>query len=224
MELLKKTNTSTLEPQPEALAAFASGKQDAVIWKEFRAGSEMAFNYIYKHYFTILYQYGHQFTKDSELVKDAIQELFIELRRNRQNLGPTSSIKFYLYRSLRRKIVRALSKKNRFIFSGHLESTYDFEIALSPEVMMINRQSTAENKKQLEAAFNKLTKRQKEALLYYYYEGLSYEEIASVMNLSKVKYARTLIYRSIDKLKQEMLLYCSLLAGLAMLFFWLFTG
>lgn len=173
------------------------------LWNNFRSGGDSAFIKIYEIYFPILYSYGHQFTQDTDLIKDSIQEFFIELRNNRSRLGETTSVKAYFFKSMRRRLLRALSKKKHLLYDGQLEKDFDFEITLSWESILINNQIEAEQKHKLEEAFTKLTKRQKEAIIYFYYEGLSYEEIASIMDLSKVKYARTLIYRSIDRLKEE---------------------
>lgn len=51
---------------------------------------------------------------------------------------------------------------------------------------------------------SKLTTRQKEAVLYFYYEGLSYQEIADIMGFQNVKSARKLIYRAIDALRKDL--------------------
>ena len=173
------------------------------LWDSFRSGADSAFIKIYKIYFPILYSYGHQFTHDTDLIKDSIQEFFIELRNNRSRLGDTTSVKAYFFKSIRRRLLRSLAKKKHLLYDGHLEKDFDFEITLSWESILINNQLEAEQKHKLDNAFTKLTKRQKEAIIYFYYEGLSYEEIASIMDLAKVKYARTLVYRSVDKLKEE---------------------
>lgn len=173
------------------------------LWDNFRSGEDSAFIKIYEIYFPTLYSYGHQFTNDTDLIKDSIQEFFIILRNNRNRLGDTTSVKAYFFKSMRRRLLRALAKKKYLLYNGHLEKDFDFEITLSWESILINNQIETEQKNKLDEAFTKLTKRQKEAIIYFYYEGLSYEEIASIMNLAKVKYARTLVYRSIDKLKEE---------------------
>ncbi|MCK5371360.1 MAG: sigma-70 family RNA polymerase sigma factor, partial [Cyclobacteriaceae bacterium] len=49
------------------------------------------------------------------------------------------------------------------------------------------------------------TTRQKEAVIYFYYEGMSYQEIADIMGLQKVKSARKLIYRAIEALRKDLL-------------------
>lgn len=186
-------------------------KNGSQLWNEFRNGSDTAFVKIYEFFFPILYSYGHQFTKDTELIKDIVQEFFIEIRNSRNKLSETTSIKAYFYKSIRRKVLRALSKKNRMVYRSNLEKEFDFEISISQESILIKEQIKGEQKLKLEKAFQALSKRQKEAIVYHYYDGLNYEEIASIMNLSKIKYARTLIYRSIDKLKKEIVLMTTII-------------
>ena len=191
---------------PETEASKQETKNEIRLWNEFREGSDAAFSRIYERFFPVLYSYGHQFTADTELIKDVIQDFFIKIRNNRGKLGKTTSIKAYFYKSVRRELLRILSRKNRMIYGYNLEKAFDFEIALSQESILINRQISGEQKLKLEKAFGTLTKRQKEAIIYHYYDGLTYEEIASIMGLSRVKYARTLIYRGIDKLKGKIAL------------------
>ena len=179
-------------------------QKDISIWQEFKKGNENAFNFIYDTYFPILYNYGCQFTNDKEVVKDHIQDLFVDLKIKRSKLGDTTSIKFYLFKSLKRKIVRALGKTRHVIYDKNVSENYDFEIALSHESYLIHSQLDIEMKEKLEEVLKKLTKRQKEAILYYYHEGLTYEEIASLMNFSRVEYARILISRAKVKLRKEL--------------------
>ena len=56
----------------------------------------------------------------------------------------------------------------------------------------------------LQAAVGRLTPRQKELILLRFYEDLSYKEIASIMDFSKVEYVRILMHRAIKKLRKEM--------------------
>ncbi len=81
---------------------------------------------------------------------------------------------------------------------------YKFEINLSHEHKMIHAQMDSEVKASLNTALNTLTVRQREIILYYFYESLSYTEIAEIMNFSKPKFARDLLYRATAKIKAEM--------------------
>lgn len=178
--------------------------KDTDLWQEFKEGSEEAFIFIYRKYFQQLYAYGHQFTVDTNMVEDCIQELFIELRVKRERLKHTNSIKFYLYKALRNRLLRKLSRKKMLPLSENLMDGYNFEINLSQEYKMIHAQLDKEVKDALNTALNSLSIRQREIILYYFYEKLSYAEIAEIMEFSKPKFARDLLYRAIAKIKVEM--------------------
>ncbi|UZR98074.1 RNA polymerase sigma factor [Chondrinema litorale] len=201
MKTLKVEKLNTLSEKGKIVSTYKSMK-DSDVWQLFLDGNGEAFNHIYYNYFPILFNYGHQFCQDRALVKDAVQELFIYLKEKRKKLGQTNNIKFYLYKCLRRNILKALSKNKNIVYVDNLPSTADFEISISHETFMIRNQSQIEIKRRLEQGIEKLTKRQKEAIIYYYYEGFNYEQIAELMMFSKAEYARKLVYRSLDTLKK----------------------
>ncbi len=88
---------------------------EAKIWIKFKSGDEAAFIWIYKNYFAVLYNFGRQFNLDSDFVKDQIQDLFIYIRNNRERLTNVNSVKFYLFKSLKRRLLS--NKKKRFSFN-----------------------------------------------------------------------------------------------------------
>lgn len=175
---------------------------DNEIWNEFKQGNEGAFNYIYTTHFQQIYQYGHQFTNDTELIKDLLQDLLIGIRNNRKNLGEAPSIKFYLFKAFRRKIFRYL-KRNKIMYSDKMESFCNIIIENSHEVKLVQGQLDDEKRKALQVAMLQLSKRQRESIYYYFFQSMSYKEVASIMRLSNVKSARNLIYKSIDLLKDQ---------------------
>lgn len=189
---------------------------DIEVWKLFKNGKEEALVFIYRAYVNVLFNYGCQFTTERELVKDTVQEFFIELIRNKHNLGDTDNIKFYLFRSFRRKLMRSLKRESRYIKEELTDNASGFRIAHDPELRYIKDQLTANQKSILKEKFNCLPEKQREALLLYYYEGLSYEEIATLFEMSKVKSARVLIYRAIDNLSKELKEYRDVLLMLTL--------
>ena len=170
------------------------------LWELFK-GDTKAFIHVYSRYFPILYNYGHQFTKDRELVKDVIQDLFIYLKEKSAKLGRTTSIKFYLYKAYRRRIRRYLK------INSHGRTPLGdtgFDVALPHESHIINSVINEELKLTLEQAFATLTPRQREIVLYYFFEGFSYQQITAVMGFDKVEYARILMSRTIARLRKEL--------------------
>lgn len=176
-------------------------QNEAIVWKAFKAGSESAFDYLYDTYFNTLYSYSLQLCPDKALVKDCIQNLFIELWHNKANLADVQYIKYYLYKAIRRKIVKELSLEKKYFHPEDVTENYTFEVSFSHEFLLITEQISQENQQKLLKAFDSLTKRQKEAIFLRFYGNMEYEQIASIMALKEVKYARTLIYRALDVLK-----------------------
>ncbi len=180
-------------------------KDEYELWKSFKNGDESAFITIYKIYFSKLYRYGFQFTKDKELIKDAIQDLFVELRKKRKYLSDTSSIKLYLYKCIKRKILNFKKRPINKLVSHQDLDGYNFEINFSTEHLIIVKQLNEEKTKQLNQAMLNLTKRQKEAIYYFFYEGLSYKEVMQMMELKNIKSTRNLIYKALHILKGKIL-------------------
>jgi RNA polymerase sigma factor (sigma-70 family) len=176
-------------------------KEDALIWLEIKKGSEAAFEQLYDSYFPKLYNYGMRICQDKAMVKDCIQNVFIELWHKRTRLSEVNSVKYYLFTCLRRRLIKELNQKNKNVYGEELEEDYSFEVSLSYEFLLITSQISIENQERLQQAFELLTRRQKEAVFLRFYEDMDYEHIAAMLSMKEVKYARTLIYRALDVLK-----------------------
>lgn len=205
------TNKPQTEPEKsyalsrhqETVKLFES-KSDQEVWNAFNTGDEMAFNYLFRVYTPILFRYGCQFKVEEAQVEDAIQNLFIYLRKRRGELSSVTSIKAYLFKSLQRELVRIIkSDKNKIQLVGdELEAIFPLE--LSTENYMIQDETNHELMAKLKSAIDRLTPRQKQAILLLYEEGMSYKDISEVMDFAEVKTARKLIYRAIDALREFM--------------------
>ena len=179
-------------------------KHDKQAWQAFKSGDPAAFSYIYSKYIDDLYNYGCHIITDHELVKDAIQDVFIELNHYGKKLDNVNSIKAYLYVSLRRKIICKLKLKKQYTHFSLYNDDESFEVEISPELNLINNQIAEERAKRLEKIINGLSQKQRRAIVYYYYEGFSYKEIAQLLALKNAKSARKLLYRAIKSLRKQL--------------------
>lgn len=184
---------------------------DSEIWNLFRSGDEKALTFIYQSYADKMYNYGCQFTDKHELVSDCIQELFTEIIRKRKKLGKAASIKFYLYKSLRRKLFKLLKKENRLRSKLQIRAAEGFNILEDASVKFIDQEFSSFQKKIITEECNLLPPRQKEVIMLYFYEGFSYQEIAQTLGMTRTKSARALVYRSIDSLSARLKKYKHLL-------------
>ena len=175
---------------------------DLQLWQEFQTGSERAFSTIYKVHVKTLYSYGLKLVRDKELVKDCIQDLFIELWDSKDKLGAVKSIKSYLYKSIRRKLFKQIDKKRKL--SGcvqKLEAVLD--TIPSAEITLIEKQRFDLERANLVAAMTKLKCKQREVIYLKYYARLSYDDISDIMSLDK-KAIYNLMAHTIKSLKAQL--------------------
>ncbi len=182
---------------------YFESRNDKEIWDMFRDGHVGAFRFIYIQHFNLIFAYGCRITENSELVKDCIQDLFIELWKSR-NISGTKSIKFYLFRALRWKIYRKLEQRKRFLQMDEDNSRFKMDFDQPYETILIQDQTSEIDKMKLNNAISKLSSRQKEALYYFYSQNMDYTQVADIMNFSNVKSARNIIYKAIAQLRKAM--------------------
>lgn len=173
---------------------------DLYLWNKLRYGDAHALEIIFDLHIRLLYSYGHKFTNNRSLVEDCIQDLFAEIWEKHAKLSETNSIRFYLFKSLRRKIIRNLQKSHHYV--NDLEEAGELSV-VSHEYALILQQFSEEQLQLLQDALQKLTKRQKEAIFLKFYNQLTYEQIAEVMDLNK-RTVYNLISLALDTLQKEL--------------------
>jgi RNA polymerase sigma factor (sigma-70 family) len=172
---------------------------DEAVWNLLRNNNKEAFAVIYYRFFKILLQKGLQVSRDRELVKDCIHDLFVEIWENKANLATPESVKAYLIVSLQRKILRQLRK---FRSQKAEHNRLPTEVVASKEDQIISEQHIYDTQCVVTRAVNSLTKRQKEAIQLKFYTDLSYDEIADMMKISTDS-IYNLISKAISNLQQE---------------------
>lgn len=197
----QQLKTESSQETKDNIEITFDNSSEAVIWQRFKRGNDKAFLFIYRKYVKSLFNYGCQFTADRELVKDCIHDLFVSLKRKHRILADIKFIKPYLFKSLRNDIIRTVNKKQKYL-SYDEQVAQEFKITIAHESKLIDEELFLESREALNRAFKDLPPRQREAVLLYYYEGLSYKEIAQILDIKMVKSARKLIYRAINNMRK----------------------
>ena len=157
---------------------------EVAIWDQFRSGDQKAFTELYQHFVQPLYSYSMGVTSDKELIKDCLHDLFVELWRNHATIGPTTSVKFYLMASIKRKLVRHLETQMK----NHVHHTnymLDFsEADYSQESILIKYEDEIRTNKQLVNCLNMLSKRQREAISLRFFENMDTDQISDSMKIN----------------------------------------
>ncbi|SDK98865.1 RNA polymerase sigma factor, sigma-70 family [Catalinimonas alkaloidigena] len=189
---------------------------DIALWEQFRQGDAAAYEQLYRRFAPTLYSYAVRFAPhEPEWVEDCIQELFIYLWQHRTQVGPTASVKHYLFKALRREVMRRFRRPRRLITYGSEEATYEFLLSLAGEADRQDQEQRQEQSAHLRRIIERLPSQQKEALLLRFHDELTPDEIADILSVS----ART-VYRLLDRalatLKKNRMLQTLLLAALWM--------
>ncbi|WP_299776558.1 sigma-70 family RNA polymerase sigma factor [uncultured Formosa sp.] len=190
--------------ESSASKMFPEEKSDAVIWKKLKEGDKLALGELYDRYVNILFSYGMYHSKDRGYVMDCIHDLFVDLYKYRSNLSKTDNVKYYLFKSLKRKINKKYNKKNA---SVSLDD-FDYEIETlnkrhsdSCEKKIIAEEHISERNMKLRNAMKTLSDKQRNVLSLRFEEEKTYEEISEIIGVS-VQSARTSIYRAIKVLRK----------------------
>lgn len=165
-------------------------------WNDIKQGNIAVYSETYVIYYKKLYNYGKKLTDNTALIEDAIQAIFIKLWKDRQKLSSVYAPNSYIFYSFRNYI---LKEKQRLQKKGLLVQEEEFAV----DHFILCKEATLVLNKRLQHALEKLTSRQREAIFLRFYEGLSYEEVAQIMNIS-VKGTYKLIARSLLNLKNQL--------------------
>lgn len=144
--------------------------RNQIIWDEFRKGSKVAPETIYGENYVSLYYYGLKFSKDNDLVKDLIHELFIELIDSGSRLSQTDNIRFYLLKAFRNKLFHQLSLNSKF--SNKLEESTEFNLIDSIESQLIKKEVEEQLQNQIITAIKKLSVKQQEIIYLRFYREI----------------------------------------------------
>lgn len=169
-----------------------------IIWNDFKNGDNGAFEKIYYKNIEVLFRYGTKIANDRDLVKDCIQQLFLELISSRTKLSDPENIELYLLKALKRIIFHKVteSKKHNLFSETDL---LGFEIELDYESHTILTEEKQSKMKLLNEAMLTLSHEKKEMLFLKFYTGLNNQQIASMLGL-KPDTVQKQIYRILKSL------------------------
>lgn len=173
------------------------------LWELLRVGDQKAFGELYQFFVQPLYSYSMSITTDKELIKDCLHDLFVELWKNHKNLGPTTSVKFYLMASIKRKLVRHLDGSLKMAGNDYNYVLNQSEMFQSAEMMIVEQESESRNAKVLTNSLDKLSKRQREAISLKYFHNMDTDQISNAMKINPQS-VYNLIFGALKSLKTNL--------------------
>jgi len=163
--------------------------------------SQCEYERLYKTYFKKFFNYGRKFTRDIHLIEDSIQEVFLDIWNKRQKAVEIASANSYYFSSFRYVLFKKIKQASRQ--SVLVDEGYEPEFSIEQKI--IAGEISNEQFEKLRQALKMLTSRQREAIFLRFYEGLSYEEVATVLDIS-VKATYKIMARSLENLRENLVL------------------
>jgi len=169
-------------------------------WKNLRKGDHESLRLIYNDEFDYLYNYCKRLTTDDQLIEDSIHDMFVYLWEKREGLSPIDQIRPYLTVSLRRRIIKNLQNLSVTDNADNLSNT-GTDTNIQSEI--IHSELYEEKQKNIQAALQYLSSRQREILHLKYEMDYDYERICEIMNIN-YQSARNLCNSALSKLRKSL--------------------
>lgn len=168
--------------------------------QQLQQNSEQALAMLMRHYYADLYNYAARFARDGSVIKDCIQEVFISLWQRRESAGAILSLRYYLLRAVKNKVLKALYYNDRKAGPGQFQADYEFFHEFSIERIIIEKQVSEEKAERLKRTLALLSKRQQEVIYLKFYQHLDHGQIAELMSISRQS-VYNLLHEAIQKLR-----------------------
>ncbi len=138
------------------------------------------FEVFFKEYFNALVNFINKFIDDIDISRDIVQTTFLKLWSNRDSIEIQTSVKSYLYQMAKNTMLDHIRKSKN-------KQTTSLEDALSEKIAdsSIEEFDTYLVRNAVEYSLKSVKSKSREIFMLNKFEGLSYDEIAEYLNISK---------------------------------------
>jgi len=167
------------------------------------------FEGFFKTHYAALCRSSFRIVNDRDAAEDIVQEVFLKLWNNRDNINITQSAKAYLFRSVINESLNYIKKYNRVISVEDLPN--------AEHIAADNQPDDSGNMKELSVnlndAINTLAPKCKEVFLLSRYSDMSYKTIAEHLGIS-IKTVENQMGKALKILRKQLRNYLSVLSGI----------
>lgn len=185
---------------------------DSELIQRIQFGDKEAFSQLYQTYFFNLCEFAYRYVKMPSVCEELVQDLFLNIWMMREQWEPEGSIRPYLYKSIKNRAFDYLKHQKverKYLDWRKMEQELD-----SRQRTLSLHQEEQELAEAIEDAIAQLPDRRQEIFLLSREDGLTYREIAEVLDIS-VKTVETQMGRSLKTLRKLLSEY---LPGLVFLY------
>jgi RNA polymerase sigma-70 factor (ECF subfamily) len=171
---------------------------DAALMLALQQGDEGAFRTLYERHAPAMFRYCHHFVRNAARAEELAQDVFLSLYRARDRYRAAARFKTFLYRVASNACLNELRRGGRERPAdalGEGDGPAELDALPSGEAGPEELARGKALESAVQALLAKLPEKQRAALVLCRFEGLSYEEIAQVLETT-VPAVKSLIHRA----------------------------
>ena len=175
-------------------------KSDEIKWvKNIQKGDHASFKELFQEYYFLLTRFAWRYVKSKAVAEELVQDVFADIWEERESWEIEGSLRAYLYKVVKNNCLDYLKHQK-------IEKKYDSRWMDQKKNTTIEFQDELrerEVKNAIEQAIEALPPRAQMTYKLHRFDGLTYEEIGEVMNIS-VKTVESQMTRTLKKLREHL--------------------
>ncbi len=155
-------------------------KSDEELARLVQGNNQQAFVVLMDRYQAKLLRYGRRFLSQDAPLDDAVQDVFIKVYENMRSFDATKHFAPWIYRIAHNEFVSSLRARARAPLTLDLDTLVAHP---SYELDPAGEEERAQLQEMITKGLDTLPSAQKEAVILYYQEELSYQEISDILRI-----------------------------------------
>ena len=173
------------------------------VFEKIKKGDEKAFEKLFHKYYGILCSFATKIINDDVAAEEIVQDLFVKLWEKREQLFIETSLKNYLFRSVKNLCLNTIQhNKTKIRYAQIVISEVENQFTDD------NNYPEPDLSVKIEESINSLPEKRREIFLLSRQDGLKYHEIAQKLNIS-IKTVETQMSLAIKTLRDKLKKYSS---------------
>ncbi len=172
--------------------------EDTILFQEIKKKNRKVYEALFHQYYPILTKFAEGFVFNGQIAEDIVQDLFVHFWENSAVIEINTSIRSYLYKSVRNRCLNHLrglkvQDKNRLLY---IEASLNSEDPLSWREVDLTHD--------IQDAINSLPDQMREIFMMKYMQGAKTKDIAEMKGISE-NTINTQLQRAKKKLRKKLL-------------------
>lgn len=153
---------------------------DLYLFEKVKLGDQKSFDLLFQKYYNSLCNYAFLYLKETHQTQEIVADVYMKIWDNRQRIEIKTNLKSYFLKSTHNAVISHLRKSRLVTVSLKSDDDFIEKYEPSPETLLINEETCD----MFGEMINELPKKAGIVFRLHKVDGLSYKQIAEVLELS----------------------------------------